>query len=62
MDSFGNGLFLGIMLGGMCVFGCCEMERKTDQAVYERAIQYTFGKTPEEVKVIIQDERKREGR
>lgn len=62
MDSFGHGLFLGIMLGGVVAFGCCELERKNDQAVYERVIQYTFGKTPEEVKAIIQDERKREGR
>jgi hypothetical protein len=35
---------------------------KSDLDVCERTIQYQFDKTPEQVKVVIEQERKREGR
>jgi hypothetical protein len=59
-DVFGmvsTGVLIGLMIGGGCA-----LSKEADLLVCERTIQYQFDKTPEQVKAVIEQERKREGR
>jgi len=54
---FAGGAMVGLV-AGIIFAGTIE----SDLYVCERTIQYQFDKTPEQVKAVIEQERKREGR
>ena len=54
-------LLTGVVIGLLLGVGLASSV-KSDLDVCERTIQYQFDKTPEQVKVMVEQERKREGR